>query len=705
MAQRSFVGLCLILLTIPSVLGQGTDDDHEVDFTFTAEAGPVWMTLDGCNRCEIVITELAGGDEIRGRTIHGSLDAGSHRVRIIGEDADQADWTGVLPNQGDVILNSTHDIEFDHGPCPGACIERPLLAPAQVQHVNGTSSQGIPTSLQVPMAQGSMLYLRPGAASHDLTMTVRIGDSIVDAWSTPRNTSATRIPALLIPSDGAGNWTIELGTESVQSIWSLEMRLLEVGGASNQSCGWSDGRTHPTLIIPTTGEARTSLLMQQGAFANISSRQHLAMGILSVAQQLELEGTHAHVWTLPGAEALHLEMQATEPSAQCATLLRIETHADPDGEDLPSSIHLPTSQPPTMSLNGTSWRGELTRPLNDFSDAWVFEVPGNPNSEHLINVEVTGEVEDLHLELHTLGLVEDEEATSRILDGSRTDGRLSLTAQMHAGRHVIVVRHVSWNLSDGWSFGDDEAPSLNYSISGARDVLDEGTDPWFPASEEVIRAGTFIRWALGFAFLVPALTLAVVRVSRRTAWRRTLARSNLAGTFLDHLRSVAKSEAPDVARTDLGLALRMMRQTTWDRALKVWGPANHSHRTDGLELMVWLLNEDLTSHDRALVVGMRSMSGTWEHAALRFEADLGPRWTVMDTEPKMLRREDEVFLDVIGEGRPFFGRFDLDGSGEDLRLTLTGLNDGTPEAVSLMLGMQSTLFTIADDPQHPHESE
>ena len=121
--------------------------------------------------------------------------------------------------------------------------------------------------------------------------------------------------------------------------------------------------------------------------------------------------------------------------------------------------------------------------------------------------------------------------------------------------------------------------------------------------------------------------------------------------------------------------------------------------------MVWLLNEDLTSHDRALVVGMRSRSGTWEHAALRFEADLGPRWTVMDTEPKMLRREDEVFLDVIGEGRPFFGRFDLDGSGEDLRLTLTGLNDGTPEAVSLMLGMQSTQFTIADDPQHPHESE
>ena len=100
MAQRLFVGLCLILLTIPSVLGQGTDDDHEVDFTFNAEAGPVWMTLDGCNRCEIVITELAGGDEIRGRTIHGSLDAGSHRVRIIGEDADQADWTGVLPNQG-----------------------------------------------------------------------------------------------------------------------------------------------------------------------------------------------------------------------------------------------------------------------------------------------------------------------------------------------------------------------------------------------------------------------------------------------------------------------------------------------------------------------------------------------------------------------------------------------------------------------------
>ena len=65
--------------------------------------------------------------------------------------------------------------------------------------------------------------------------------------------------------------------------------------------------------------------------------------------------------------------------------------------------------------------------------------------------------------------------------GVRTDGRLSLTAQLHAGRHVIVVRHVSWNLSDGWSFGDDEAPSLNYSISGARDVLDEGTDPWFPA--------------------------------------------------------------------------------------------------------------------------------------------------------------------------------------------------------------------------------
>ena len=130
----------------------------------------------------------------------------------------------------------------------------------------------------------------------------------------PSQHICTRIPALLIPSDGAGNWTIELGTESVQSIWSLEMRLLEVGGASNQSCGWSDGRTHPTLIIPTTGEARTSLLICQGAFANISSRQHLAMGILSVAQQLELEGPMHTSGPFP--EQRHSTLRCRRPNLQ-----------------------------------------------------------------------------------------------------------------------------------------------------------------------------------------------------------------------------------------------------------------------------------------------------------------------------------------------------------------------------------------------------
>ena len=50
------------------------------------------------------------------------------------------------------------------------------------------------------------------------------------------------------------------------------------------------------------------------------------------------------------------------------------------------------------------------------------------------------------------------------------------------------------------------------------------------------------------------------------------------------------------------------------------------------------------------------------------------------TDPKMLTREDEIFLDTINDNSRVFIRIDLQGNADALNINLSGMVDGEPMA-------------------------
>ena len=65
---------------------------------------------------------------------------------------------------------------------------------------------------------------------------------------------------------------------------------------------------------------------------------------------------------------------------------------------------------------------------------------------------------------------------------------------------------------------------------------------------------------------------------------------------------------------------------------------------------------------------------------MRFEAPEGEAWSVSKTDPKMLTRDDEIFLDTINDNSRVFIRIDLQGNADALNINLSGMVDGEPMA-------------------------
>jgi hypothetical protein len=77
---------------------------------------------------------------------------------------------------------------------------------------------------------------------------------------------------------------------------------------------------------------------------------------------------------------------------------------------------------------------------------------------------------------------------------------------------------------------------------------------------------------------------------------------------------------------------------------------------------------------------MRPQELEWSVAALRFEAPEGKLWSVNSTEPRLLSRENEIFLDTIHQNSRLFVQVTLDGQGDALDIHLSGMAGGEPMA-------------------------
>jgi hypothetical protein len=103
------------------------------------------------------------------------------------------------------------------------------------------------------------------------------------------------------------------------------------------------------------------------------------------------------------------------------------------------------------------------------------------------------------------------------------------------------------------------------------------------------------------------------------------------------------------------------------------------YNTGELDLAVWTLDERIASKGGLpFVLGIHISEGVWENTGLRIEAPEGSLWTVVDVKPKLLYRDDEIFLDQLNKGSRTFIQIEIIGNGSGIELALSGVVDSNP---------------------------
>ena len=91
-----------------------------------------------------------------------------------------------------------------------------------------------------------------------------------------------------------------------------------------------------------------------------------------------------------------------------------------------------------------------------------------------------------------------------------------------------------------------------------------------------------------------------------------------------------------------------------------------------------------------VVVGVHVLNGTWDLAALRFDAPEGQGFEVVHVEPRFLFQGEEVFLDTMGDGHRTYLVVELNGPARQVDVELNGRMDGKPFAARVPETLERT---------------
>ena len=145
--------------------------------------------------------------------------------------------------------------------------------------------------------------------------------------------------------------------------------------------------------------------------------------------------------------------------------------------------------------------------------------------------------------------------------------------------------------------------------------------------------------------------------------------------------------------SDLSRALKSVSTLEWEEALEVWGDVEVRHYTTGIDMAIWSLDERLGENGSwPILIGITPQDCEWSVAALKFESNEGAQWNVSKTEPKLLTRSNEIFLDTIHDNTRLFLRVDLQGNAKSVDVYLSGMVNGEPMAAK----PANTVYRIID---------
>ena len=351
-----------------------------------------------------------------------------------------------------------------------------------------------------------------------------------------------------------------------------------------------------------------------------------------------------------------------------------------------AGLEAPSYRPTNNAIDNGTWpvinlteptTGELTLAVHDTTDTYRLVVDGWSESIHFVQFVVEGDVTGLEVQLWDI-----DQNTGEVLgtDITRPVGeQLRIGLQVGRGTHYLQLRFQNASEATPHLWGED-VPSRTYTLRPAYTLMDEGDEPWYPPSEDAVFWGGVARWFMGLLFLLPVVYL-LVHIKRSQAFAASVAaKKERLSWYISKLDSGESS--PKQARIDMGKALRAVAELEWNEGLEAWGPKRLEHRTEDMALALWSVDERLATKEGAwpVVVGVHVINGTWDLAALRFDAPEGQGFEVAHVEPRFLFQGEEVFLDTMGPGHRTYLIVDLMGPAQHVDVELNGRMDGQPFA-------------------------
>ena len=715
--------LVLLFLTAltPSVVAdegidEGTDDpvtEHQLQ---ADEPQVINVSVDGnrsailawrCEACEVILEDAPDGVQV---DVHGNrmmslqTEENAHLQLTVRSDVSE---TMTLMHRSNVI-----DVQVSNRPSPNAPANLTVVGVCAVVSECITPSSG---HLGTVVNTSDSSYVKTGVAvssnDHHLVIEVMRGDTLEWQWLASTHTvsvefyhqttvvetvlsgahtsaeahadfgDASLQPGYWVAPDD-GRFIARLSTEAVRAVWAANL-VLHPSQESSPLVGFDTVQGaqivgHNSIAAPFDwSELQQLTLTAHVEDVRVSVDQLLNGAWVAGVPTLLEAGQDQIVYPYPDVERGRLNITNTPVYAVDASVRSFE--------DL-GGLEAPSYRPANLDEDNASWPvlnltqstdGEFTLAVHDTTDTYRLVVDGWADSIHFVQVVLTGDVAGLEMQLWDI-----DQLTGEVIgtDITRPVGdQLKISLQIGRGTHYLQLRYQNASEATPHLWGE-HVSSRTYTLQASYSLIDEGEEPWFPPSDEAVYWGNVARWFMGVLFLLPVVYLGVhVKRSKNFAASVAEKKQRLAwyAARLDSGESSVKE-----TRSDLAKSLRAVAQLAWQEGLDAWGPKRLEHRTEDVALAVWSVDERLATEDGGwpVVVGVHVLNGTWDLAALRFDAPDGEAFEVVHLEPRFLFQGEEVFLDTMGPGHRTYLMAELKGSAQRVDVELNGRMDGAPFA-------------------------
>ena len=632
----------------------------------TAE-GTAWFD---CNDSWASIEDDSGNILANGSDFTIGLDSGNHTFHVGDDDDCQRviPLNGELPNLRPAPSNEFFTLGSE------ICLQDGLNVSCEGEYTSGDLINDPADVFAVNVSSGSILVLTLVASSTSIDVDLHFQNlthesPIGNAFSLPLNTSIDENYVSYIPIDNDGRIIVTITSPSPDNIWSMRTEIFDttqisqlyhldsVFGIGNSPLSYSLGEDESLIITKS---------------ATIDGLTDVPIKYRYVYPSSESDWSNAtlndRINGIAGSS--YIEFQWDCNCSWNASMSHYQHFDASWGMDAPTyrplSANSNNSTYPLITMDGNTEDGELTLHMGDYQDILRVETTGWNDSIHLVDVIVEGDIYEMRVTIWDM----DQQTWDVLNEVSATYSmdKISLSLDVGLGTHFIKIEHIN-----GSSAINENAEPVEWNIRVSTAVIDEGEEPWFPASDAVKDAADLFYWLIGLILILPFL------VFYRFIRKEKLFAEEFASKK-DRLQWLnQKLTEGDFSHNDLARALRAVSSLEWEKALEVWGDSEMRHYTTGIDMAIW----SLSNRDDgiwSLLIGICAKECDWNVAAIRFEAPEGEPWDVKKIEPKLLSRGSEIFLDSLTKDSRLFVQVELEGSSNALDIHLSGMVNGDPMA-------------------------